>query len=55
MVVMNNLGAHRLEKMRELIEERDCDLLFLPPYSRDLNPIEEAFWKVKDIPRKIAA
>jgi transposase len=33
--------------VRELIEERGCELLFLPPYSPDLNPIEEAFSKVK--------
>jgi transposase len=54
-VVMDNLGAHRPERVRELIEERDCELLFLPPYSPDLNPIEEAFSKVKGILRKIAA
>ena len=54
-VVMDNLGAHKPERVRELIEERDCELLFLPPYSPDLNPIEEAFSKVKDILRKIAA
>jgi transposase len=34
-MVMDNLGAHRPEKVRELIEERDCELLFLPPYSPD--------------------
>ena len=31
--VMDNLGAHKPERVRELIEERDCELLFLPPYS----------------------
>ncbi len=47
-VVLDNLGAHKGERVRELIEERGCELLFLPPYSlKDLNPIEEAFSKVK--------
>jgi transposase len=47
-VVLDNLGAqHRGERVRELIEERGCELLFLAPYSPDLNPIEEAFSKVK--------
>ena len=54
-VVMDNLGAHRPKKVRELIEGRGCDLIYLPPYSPDLNPIEEAFAKVKHILRKIAA
>ena len=47
-VVMDNLGAHRGERVRELIEEqRGCSLLYLPPYSPDFSPIEEAFSKVK--------
>ncbi len=41
--------------MRDLIEERGADLLFLPSYSPDLNPIEEAFSKIKNIARKAAA
>jgi transposase len=41
-VVMDNLGAHRPKKVRELIEGRGCDLIYLPPYSPDLNPIEES-------------
>src|SRR3712207_2696382 len=40
-VVLDGLGAHRSQKVRELIEERGADLLFLPSYSPDLNPIEE--------------
>jgi transposase len=52
-VVMDNLGAHRPKKVRELIEGEGCELLYLPPYSPDLNPIEEAFSKVKHILRKI--
>ncbi len=51
-VVMDNLGAHRPPRVRELIEGRGCELLYLPPYSPDLNPIEEAFSKVKHILRK---
>ena len=51
-VVMDNLTAHKGERVRELIEERGCELLYLPPYSPDLNPIEEAFSKVKRILRK---
>jgi transposase len=55
MVVMDNLGAHKGERGRELIEGRGCKLLFLPPYSPDLNPIEEAFSKVKRLLRRAGA
>ena len=54
-VVMDNLGAHRPQRVRKLIEQRGCELLSLPPYCPDLNPIEEAFSKVKNILRKLAA
>jgi transposase len=54
-VVMDNLGAHRPRRVRELIEERGCELIYLPSYSPDLNPIEEAFSKIKHILRKISA
>ena len=54
-VVLDGLGAHRTEKVRELIEARGAELLFLPSYSPDLNPIEEAFSKIKNIVRKIGA
>jgi transposase len=54
-VVMDNLGAHRPERVRQLIEGRGCELIYLPPYSPDLNPIEEAFAKLKHILRKIGA
>ena len=54
-VVMDNLGAHRPRRVRELVEERDCELLYLPSYSPDLNPIEEAFAKIKDILRRAGA
>ncbi len=52
-VVMDNLTAHKGERVKELIERRDCELLYLPPYSPDFNPIEEAFSKAKRILRKI--
>ncbi len=54
-VVMDNLSAHKGSKVRELIEARGCQLLFLPPYSPDLNPIEEAFAKVKALLRRVGA
>lgn len=54
-VVLDNLGAHRPKRIRELIESRDCELLYLPAYSPDLNPIEEAFSKVKNLLRKAKA
>ena len=38
-VVMDNLGAHRGERVRDLIEERGCSLLYLPPYSPDFSPM----------------
>jgi transposase len=46
-VVMDNLSAHKGERVREMIEGHNCELLYLPPYSPDLNPIEEAFAKLK--------
>lgn len=54
-VVMDNLGAHKPRRVRELIEERGCELLYLPAYSPDYNPIEEAFSKIKSLLRKAAA
>ena len=54
-VVMDNLGAHRPKRIAELIERRGCELLYLPAYSPDYNPIEEAFAKVKNLLRKAAA
>jgi transposase len=54
-VVMDKLGAHRTKKVRELIEARGAELVFLPSYSPDLNPIEEAFSKIKAILRKAEA
>ena len=54
-VVMDNLGAHRPERIRELIEDRGAELVFLPSYCPDLNPIEQAFSKIKNILRKLGA
>ena len=53
-VVMDNLSAHRPRRIRELIEQQGCELLYLPAYSPDYNPIEEAFSKVKNLLRKAA-
>jgi len=54
-VVMDNLGAHRPKRVRELIEQRGAELLYLPSYSPDYNPIEEAFAKLKHLLLKAAA
>jgi transposase len=54
-VVMDNLSAHKGERVRELIERRGCELVYLPSYSPDLNPIEEAFSKMKGLIRKAEA
>jgi transposase len=54
-VVMDNLSAHKGGRVRELIEERSCELIYLPPYSPDLNPIEEVFSKIKRFLREMRA
>jgi transposase len=54
-VVMDNLRVHKSARVRQLIEERGCQLLFLPAYSPDFSPIEEAFSKVKASLRRIKA
>jgi transposase len=51
-VVMDNLSVHKGKWVRELIEQRGCQLWFLPPYSPDFNPIEGAFSKVKTLLRR---
>lgn len=53
-VVMDNLPAHKGAAIRDLIESVDATLLYLPPYSADLNPIEMAFSKLKSLRRKAA-
>jgi transposase len=55
MVIMENLSIHKGKKVRQLIEARGCQVLFLPAYSPDLSPIEEAFSKVKAILRRLGA
>ncbi len=54
-VIMDNLSAHKPARVRELIEARGCELIYLPAYSPDFNPIEEAFAKIKGMVRQAAA
>jgi transposase len=54
-VVMDNLSSHKGPRVRQLLEARGCELLYLPAYSPDLNPIEEAFAKLKALLRKAGA
>ena len=52
-VVMDNLPCHKVAGIQEAIESRQARLLYLPPYSPDLNPIEQAFAKLKALLRKV--
>src|SRR6202167_59013 len=54
-VIMDNLSSHKVAGVREAIEARGASLLYLPPYSPDLNPIEQSFSKLKALIRKAAA
>jgi transposase len=54
-VVLDKLGAHRPQRIRELIEARGAELVFLPSYSPEMNPIEEAFSKIKTLVRREGA
>jgi transposase len=54
-VVMDNLSAHKVDGIRQLIEATGAKLLYLPPYSPDLNPIEKAWSKIKQILRALKA
>ena len=54
-VVMDNLSSHKGSRVKELIEGKGCELMYLPAYSPDLNPIEEAFAKLKVLLRKAEA
>lgn len=54
-VIMDNLPAHRVSGVREAIEAAGASRLFLPPYSPEFNPIEQAFAKLKALLRKAAA
>ena len=49
---MDNLSVHKSKRVEAIVEEVGAEVLFLPPYSLDLNPIEDAFSKVKGILRK---
>jgi transposase len=53
-VVMDNLGSHTVAGVRAAVERAGCRLLYLPPYSPDLNPIENAFSKLKALLRAAA-
>jgi transposase len=55
MVIMDNLSAHKVDGVRERIEACGASLLYLPPYSPDLNPIEKAWSKLKQTLRAVAA
>ena len=54
-VIVDNLPAHKPARVRELIEERGCELVYLPAYSLDFDPIEEAFSKIKGTVRQAGA
>lgn len=54
-VILDNLASHKVAGVREAVEARAATLVYLPPYSPDLNPIEQAFAKLKALLRKIAA
>ena len=54
-VVMDNLSSHRIRGVREAIEGAGAACLYLPPYSPDFNPIEQAFAKIKARLRQVAA
>jgi transposase len=51
-VVLDNLPAHMGERVKVLIDEKNCELLYLPPYWPDLDPIEEAFSKIEVLMRQ---
>ena len=53
-VIMDNLGSHKGKAVRRAIRKAGAHLLFLPPYSPDLNPIEQVFAKLKALLRKAA-
>ena len=55
MVVLDNLNVHKAASIRQAIEARGCQLLFLPPYSPDFTPIEQAFSKLKALLRGLGA
>ncbi len=54
-VMMDNLSSHKVDGVREAIEKAEAELLYLPPYSPDLNPIEKAWAKLKQLLRSAKA
>ncbi len=52
-VVLDNLRVHKAASIRQAIAAHDCELLFLPPYSPDCTPIEQAFSKIKALIRGV--
>ena len=54
-VVMDNLSSHKVNGVRELIQQAGAEVLYLPPYSPDLNPIEKAWAKLKQLLRSAKA
>lgn len=54
-VVLDNLSVHKAASIRQAITARQCQLLFLPPYSPDFTPIEQAFSKLKAVLRRLGA
>jgi transposase len=54
-VILDNVSVHKGERVRQAIEARGCQVLFLPAYSPDLTPIEEAFSKLKAWLRRLGA
>lgn len=54
-VIMDNLSSHKVDGVRERIERCQAELFYLPPYSPDLNPIEKAWSKLKEILRQAKA
>jgi transposase len=54
-VIMDNLGSHKGQAIRDAIERAGATLLYLPPYSPDFNPIEQVFAKLKAMLRKAAS
>ena len=54
-VILDNLSAHKVRGVRQLIEDRGAQVLYLPPYSPDLNPIEQAWSELKQRLRGVKA
>jgi transposase len=55
LVILDHLGAHKVDGVRSLIESRGASVLYLPPYSPDFNPIEQAWSKLKQLLRGVKA